>query len=133
MNFPLGKIEFWTHWDSLHTTENFAFGEALLTRLYQKVKVYKFQNDQCPDYFHKLFCPVVENGVIKPSFNKILKFPFWETKLGIQSLSYVGPKTLSSLPNNLKSAISVSSFKHYIKDYFLKNIRNFEADIYNYT
>ena len=71
----------------MRTTENFAFGKALLIRLYQRVKVYKFQNGQCPDYFDKLFCPVVENSVITPSFNKILKFAFWETKLGIQSLS----------------------------------------------
>ena len=31
-------------------------------------------------------------------------------KIGIQSLSYVGPNTSNSLPGNLKSATSVNSF-----------------------
>ena len=74
-----------------------------------------------------------ENGVITHSSNKKLKLPFRKTKLGIQSLSNVGPNTWNSLPNNLKSATSVNSFKHYIKAYFLKKLANFESDIYIVT
>ena len=95
--------------------------------------IFKFQNYQCPDYFNEIFCPVAENGVITRSSNKKLKLPFRKTKLGIQSLSYVGPNTWNSLPNNLKSATSVNSFKHYIKEYVLKKLGNVEADIYSYT
>ena len=48
-------------------------------------EVFKFDNNQYPEYFDKLFCSVVaENGVIT-----CLKLPFRKTKLGIQSLSYV--------------------------------------------
>ena len=89
--------------------------------------------DQCPDYFDELFCHVGENGVITRSSNKKLRLPFRKTKLGIQSLSYVGPNTWDSLPDNLKSATSVNSFKHYIKEYFLKKLGNVESDIYRYT
>ena len=32
--------------------------------------IFKFQSDRCPDYFHELFCPVGENGVIRHSSNK---------------------------------------------------------------
>ena len=85
--------------------------------------IFKFQNDQCPDYFDELFCPVGENGVITRSSNKKLKLTFRKTKLWIQSLSYVGPNTWTSLPDNLKSATSVNSFKHYIKEYFLKKLK----------
>ena len=53
--------------------------------------IFKFQNDQCPDYFNEIFCPAGENSVITRSSNKKLKLPFRKTKLGIQSLSYVGP------------------------------------------
>ena len=42
-----------------------------------------FQNDQCPDCFDELFCPVGENGVITRSSNKRLKLPLRKTKLGI--------------------------------------------------
>ena len=71
--------------------------------------------------------------IITHSSNKKLKLPFRKTKLGIQSLSYVGPNTWNSLPNNLKSATSVNSFKHYIKEFFLKKLGNVEGDIYSYT
>ena len=95
--------------------------------------IFKFQNDQCPNYFDELFCSVGENGVITRSPNKKLKLTFQKTKLGIQSLSYVSPNTWNSLPDNLKPATSVNSFKHYITEYFLKILGNIEADIYSYT
>ena len=79
----------------------------------------------------ELFSLVCENGVITHSSNKTLKLPFQKTKLGIQSLSYVGPNTWNSLPNNWKSTTSVNPFKHYIKKYFHKRLSNVEADIYN--
>ena len=96
-------------------------------------EIFKFQNNQCPDYFDELFCNVEENGVIKCSSNYELKLHFQKIKLGIQSLSYVGPNTWNSLPDNLKSATSVNSFEHYIDEYFLKNLCNIEEDIYSYT
>ena len=95
--------------------------------------IFRFQNDQCPDYFDELFCPVGENGVITCSSNQKFTLPFRNTKLRIQSLSYLGPNTWNSLPDNLKSATSVNSFKDYIKEYFLKKLGNVEADIYSYT
>ena len=53
-------------------------------------EVFKFDNNQYPEYFDELFCSVVaENGIITCSSNKYLKLPFRKTKLGIQSLSYV--------------------------------------------
>ena len=95
--------------------------------------IFKFENDQCPDYFNEIFCSVGENGVITCSSNKKLKLPFRKTKLGIQSLSYVGPNTWNSLPDNLKSATSANPFKDSIKEYFLKKLGNVETDIYSYT
>ena len=44
--------------------------------------IFQFQNDQCPDYFSEIFCPVGENSVITRSSNKKLKLPFPKTKLG---------------------------------------------------
>ena len=43
------------------------------------------------------------------------------------------PNTWNSLSGNLKSATSVNSFKHCIKDYFIKKLGNVEADIHSYT
>ena len=72
--------------------------------------IFKFQNDQCPDYFDELFCPVGENGVMMRSSNKKLKLPFRKTKLGVRSLYYVGPDIWNSLPDNLKSSTRVDFF-----------------------
>ena len=41
----------------------------------------KFQNDQCPDYFEEIFCPVGENAVITRSSNeKKIKATFSKNK-----------------------------------------------------
>ena len=84
--------------------------------------IFKIQNDQCPDYFDEPFCPAGEIGVIRRSSNKKSKVPFRKTKQGVRSLYYVGPNTWNTLADNLKSAASVNSFKHYIGEYFLKII-----------
>ena len=84
-------------------------------------------------YFDELFCPVGENCIIMHSSNKKLKLTFQKPNLGVQGLSNIGPNTCNSLPDNLKSATSVNSFKHYIKKYFQKKLGNIEANIYSYT
>ena len=85
-------------------------------------------------YFDQLSCPVNENGVITRSFNKKLKLPFQKNKTTNPKLILCeGPNTWNSLPDNLKSATSVNSRKHLIKEYFLKKLDNVEADIYSYT
>ena len=82
--------------------------------------IFKFYNNQCPDYFNEVFCPVDDSGVATSSCNKKLKLPSHKSKLGMQSLSYIGPSTWNKLPNNRKTATSINCFKHNIKKYFLK-------------
>ena len=95
--------------------------------------IFNFYNNQCPDYFNKVFCPVSDNGVATPSCNKKFKLPFCKLKLGTQSLSYVRPSTWNKLPNNLKTASNVNCFKQNIKKYSFKNLSDTEADIYSYV
>ena len=89
--------------------------------------IFKFYNNQCPDYFNEVFCPV-DNGVATHFCNKKLKLSFRKLKLGMQSLSYVG----NELPNNLKATISIKCFKYNIKKYFLKKLGETKANIYSY-
>ena len=85
--------------------------------------IFKFYNNQCPDYFNEVFCPVDDIGVAKCCCNKKLKLPFHKSKLGMQSLSYIGPSTWNKLPNNLKIATNINCFnKHNIKKYFLNKL-----------
>ena len=92
--------------------------------------VFEFYSE-CPDYFNEVFCLVDDNGVATCSYNKKLKLPFRKLKLGIQSLSYVGPSTWNKLPNNVKTATSVNRFKHDIRKYFLKKLSETEEDHYS--
>ena len=79
----------------------------------------------------KFFCTVDNYGVATRSCNKKLKLPFHKSKLGMQSLSYVGPSAWNKLCNNLKTTTSVNCFKHDIKKYFYKKLSETEADIYS--
>ena len=62
--------------------------------------IFKFYNNQCPDYFNEIFCPVDNNGVATRCYNKKLKLPFRKSKLGMQSFAYVEPSTF--LRNQVK-------------------------------
>ena len=95
--------------------------------------IFKFYNNQCPDYFNEVFCPVDDNRVATCCYNKKLKLPFCKSKLGMQSLSDVGPSTWNKLSSNFKTATSLNCFKHNIKKYFLKKLGKTEADICSYT
>ena len=66
--------------------------------------IFLIYNNQCSDYFNDVFCPVDDNGVATGCCNKKLKLPFRKSKIGMKSLSYVGPSTWSKLLNNLKTA-----------------------------
>ena len=44
----------------------------------------------------------------------------------------MGHNNWNSLPDDLKSATNVSSFKLYIKEYFFKKLGDIKADIYSY-
>ena len=95
--------------------------------------IFKFYNNQCPDYFSEVFCPVDTNEIAVYCCNKKMKLPFLKMKLGMQSLLYIGPSTWNKFPNNLKTATRINCFKHDIKKYFLKKLSETEADIYSYT
>ena len=49
------------------------------------------------------------------SCNKKSKLHFRKSKLGIQSLSYVGPSTWNKLSNNLKTITSLNFFQGYLR------------------
>ena len=83
--------------------------------------IFKFYSNQCHNYLNEVFCPVDNTGVATYCCNKKLKLTFCKSKLGMQSLSCVGPSTWNKLPNNLKIATSANCFKHDIWNTSLRN------------
>ena len=78
--------------------------------------IFMFYSNQWPEYFNEVFCPFDDNGLATRSCNKKLKLPFRMSKLEMKSLSYVGPSTCNKLPNNLKTATSVTALSTTLKN-----------------
>ena len=94
---------------------------------------FKIYNNQCLDYLHEIFCPVVHNGVTMRSCKEKFKLRCCKLKLGMESLLYLGFSTWIKLSNELKTTTNVNCFKHDRKKYFLKKLSETEADIYSYV
>ena len=52
--------------------------------------------------------------------------------MGLNSVSYIGPKIWNNLPNECKLEENPNKFKHKIKDTFFTNIQRENDDIYIY-
>ena len=64
--------------------------------------VFRYVNDQCPNYLNKVFQTAPENNIqTRVNFLK-LKCPFRKTNAGQMALSYIGPIICSKTPDTLK-------------------------------
>ena len=48
-----------------------------------------------------------------------LKIPFHKTSMGQKAISFVGPSLWNSLPELIKKADNLNTFKHNVKNYCL--------------
>ena len=73
--------------------------------LYINSIVFKYVNNQCPNYLNAVFQTAPENNIqTRRSFLK-LKYPFCKSNAGQMALSYIGPTLWSKIPNTLEDAI----------------------------
>ena len=77
--------------------------------------IFKFYNNQYPDYFTDVFCPVDNTGVATCCCNIN-----WNCLL-MQSLSNEGQSTWNKLPNNLKTATSLNCLSTTLRNTSLRN------------
>ena len=86
--------------------------------------VFKYFNEQCPNYLNEVFDVAVENNYqLRGSFQK-LKCPFRKTNTGQLALSYIGPTFWNKTPDTLKRTKNLNTFKHNLKKYFLNELKN---------
>ena len=80
---------------------------------------YNFVNNFCPYYLNENFefAPHCKIGT-KNNFSK-LKNPFCKTNMGQKVISYIGPSIWNSLPDPIKRANSLNTFKHNIKKHYV--------------
>ena len=86
--------------------------------------VFKYVNDQCPNYLNEVFQIAPANNMqTRGSFLK-LKCPFRKTNAGQMALSYIGPTIWSKIPDTLKRTKNLNTFKHNLKEHYLKELKN---------
>ena len=86
--------------------------------------VFKYVNNQCPNYLNEVFQTAPENNIqTRGSFLK-LKCLFRKTNAGQMALSYTGPTIWSKTPDMLKRTNNLNTFKHNLKEHYLKELKN---------
>ena len=86
--------------------------------------VFKYVSGQCPNYLNEVFQTAPENNIqTRGSFLK-LKWPFRKTNADQMALSYIGPTVWSKTPDTLKRTKNLNTFKHNLKEYYLKELKN---------
>ena len=80
---------------------------------------HKFFYNTCPYYLNKVFefAPNCRIGT-RNNFSK-LKNSFCKTNMGQKTISYIGPSIWNSLPDSIKKANFLNTFKHNVKKYSL--------------
>ena len=80
---------------------------------------YNFVNNFCPYYLNENFEFASHCRIgTKNNFSK-LKNPFCKTNMGQKVISYNGPSIWKSLPDPIKRANSLNTFKHNIKKHYV--------------
>ena len=95
-------------------------------RLNLCTSVFKFFNNKAPLYMSNIFHPAQENEIITRSSYLKLKQPFRKTKLGQNTVSYLGSGEWNKLPTFIKKLTNVNTFKHKLKDLYFDEIKRKE-------
>ena len=77
------------------------------------------KNNSSPKYMNEVFTSADKSQIKTRASSYKLKQPNCKKVSGYRTISYLGPKLWNRLPNDIKSAESVNSFKHRIKKHVL--------------
>ena len=77
---------------------------------------YNFINNTCSYYLNQItpHCRISTGS----NFSK-LKNTFRKTNMGQKTISYIGLSIWNSLPGSIRTANSLNTFKHNVKNYYL--------------
>ena len=88
---------------------------------------FKYVNDQCPNYLNQVFQTAPENNIqTRGSFLKS-KCPFHKTNAGQIAFSCIGPIIWSKTSGTLKHTKNLNTFKHNLKEHYLKELKNYNS------
>ena len=85
--------------------------------------VYKSLNNDSPIYMSDMFETASKSNInTRQAYSRLIQ-PLRKTNMALNSISYLGPSLWNKLPENIKHSSSLITFKHKVKEYFLKNLR----------
>ncbi|CAH2299605.1 Hypothetical predicted protein [Pelobates cultripes] len=80
--------------------------------------VFKSFSGKLPPYLNKMLSPAVPTSYkLRSSTNTLLSLPQYKKKMARSSFSYRAPQLWNDLPHNLKSSLSLKSFKRSLSTY----------------
>ena len=85
--------------------------------------VFKYVNDQCPNYLNEVFQTAPENNIHTRGNFVNLKRSFRKTNSGQMVLCYIGQTIWSKIPDMLKRTKNLNTFKHNLKEHVKKNLK----------
>ena len=94
--------------------------------------VFKQQNNSSPKYMNEVFTSADKSQIKTRASSYKLKQPNCKKVSGYRTISYLGPKLWNMLPNDIKSAESVNSFKHRIKKHYFSELVRKDEEIFVY-
>ena len=86
--------------------------------------IYKFLNSKSPEYFNEIYFPAEPSNINTRSSFQRLKQPLRKSNKGLNSASCSGPSLMSKLPVEIKRSGSTNSFKHNVKNYYLREMEH---------
>ena len=89
--------------------------------------VFNFFDKKCPEYMSEVYFPADQNGINTRHSYKKLILPARKTNAGLNALSYIGPTSWNKIPVSVKCSKTLNSFKHNLKDFFLKELKKKES------
>ena len=94
-------------------------------RVHQSIlsHVHKSLNNDSPIYMSDMFKTASQSNVnTRQTYSRLIR-PLRKTNMGLNLISYLGPSLWNKLPENIKHSSSLITFKHKVKEYFLKNLQ----------
>ena len=87
--------------------------------------VFKYFNEQCPNYLNEVFDVAIENNFqLRSSFQKLKMSISYISNTVQLALSYIGSTFWNKTPDTLKHTKNLNTFKHNLRKYFLNELKN---------
>ena len=94
--------------------------------------VFKFLKGTCPHFMSEIFSFADKININKRSSTLRLIQPKRKTIKGLNCISYKGPSYWNKIPKYLKLSNSLNTFKHKLKQYFLKENETENGLLFSY-